>query len=543
MKEKLTGGRAIVQSLIKEGVETVFGLPGVQNDWLYNAFYDYRDKIKVIHTRHEQAAAYMALGYHLASGKNAVYNVVPGPGFLNSTAALATAYGLNAGVLSLVGQIPTKAQGKGWGVLHEIPDQLGIMKSLTKWAGKIESPSQAPCKISEAFHQLRTGRSGPVGLEVAMDVLEKEEEIDLENYKPLPVVVSSLSNEYGEEAARLIGKSKHPMIFVGGGAINAADEVEQLAEALQAPVFSYRTGKGILSGRHYLSHPLQSAHSLWKNADLVIGIGSQVRDPLLKWGTDADLKFISINIDASVHNRIIKPALSITSDASEALKVILRYLPKYNTGRLLRKKEMLALKAKWKKDTAFLEPQTTYLRIIREELPDEGIFVDELTQVGFASRMLWDCYQPRTYLCTGHMGTLGWGFPTALGAKVAKPAVPVVSVTGDGGFMFNVQELATAVQHKIGVIVLLFNNNVFGNVRSMQEKLYGNRVIATDLHNPDFVKLAKLFGANGVRVKSFRGFRNALRKAMNQSLPTVIEIPIENNIPSTDDFKSLPKMR
>ena len=169
--------------------------------------------------------------------------------------------------------------------------------------------------------------------------------------------------------------------------------------------------------------------------------------------------------------------------------------------------------------------------------------LDELTQVGFASRMIWESYLPRTYLSTGYMGTLGWGFATALGAKVAKPDVPVVSLTGDGGFMFNIQELATAVQHKIGVVVLLFNNNLYGNVRSMQEHLYDNRIIATDLHNPDFVKLAQLFGANGIRVNKPEDLRQALRESMYQSLPTIIEIPISKDIPSTDDFKALGKIR
>ncbi|MDZ7878638.1 MAG: thiamine pyrophosphate-binding protein [Saprospiraceae bacterium] len=550
--EKLTGGQAVVKSLIKQGVELVFGLPGVQNDWLYNAFYDYQDEIKVIHTRHEQGTAYMALGYYLASGKVGVYSVVPGPGFLNASAALATAYGLNAKVLCLVGQIPTKTQGKGWSVLHEINDQMGIMKSLTKWADSAKSPADAPLKIAEAFQQLQSGRPRPVGVEVAMDVLEKQE--DISNFGLLSPCKGQISdveqnpksntqNTLFEEAARLLSAAKNPMIFVGSGAMDAGKEVLALAEALQAPVFSYRTGKGIVSSRHYLGHTLQAGHALWKTADVVIGIGSQVREPLLKWGHDADLKFISLNIDESVHTKILTPSVSLTSDAAEGVSKILEFLPKYNVTRPSREAEMLALKAKWKSDTAYLEPQTTYLKILREELPDDGIIVDELTQVGFATRMIWDCYQPRTYLCTGHMGTLGWGFSTALGAKVAKPNVPVVSITGDGGFMFTMQELATAVQHRIGLVVLLFNNNAYGNVQSMQQNLYGNKVIASDLHNPDFVKMAKSFGANAVKVTSFAAFRKALKKAMGQDLPTIIEIPIDKNIPSTDDFKALGKVR
>ncbi len=540
---KLTGGQAVVRSLIKEGVDTIFGLPGVQNDWLYNAFYDYKDEIRVIHTRHEQGAGYMALGYNLASGKVGVCNIVPGPGFLNSSAALATAWGLNAKVLSLVGQIPMKAQGKGRGVLHEIPDQLAIQKQLTKWADRAISPSEVPSIMSQAFHQLQNGRPRPVGVEVSMDVLSKEEEIDFSNYKPATTIHKPVDEEYIDKAAQLIARAKKPLIFVSSGAMESSKEILQLAEYLQAPVFSYRTGKGIVSSRHYLSFPVPAAHDLWEEADVVIGIGSHVRMPLSKWGVDDKLTYISINIDETAHNRIVEPTLSITADATQATEALLELLPKYGNASSSRKQEMEAFRKSWNEKTAYLEPQSSILKIIREELPDDGILVDELTQVGFASRIVYDAYQPRTYLCTGHMGTLGWGFQTALGAKVAKPDVPVISVAGDGGFMFGIQELATAVQHKIGVIVLLFNNNRYGNVREMQENLYDNRVIATDLHNPDFVKLAHAFGANGVRVNNFEDMRKAIQDAKKESLPTIIEVPIGNGLPSTNRFKALPKIR
>ena len=540
---KLTGGQAVVRSLIKEGVDTIFGLPGVQNDWLYNALYDYRAEIRVIHTRHEQGAGYMALGYNLASGKVGVCNIVPGPGFLNSSAALATAWGLNAKVLSLVGQIPLKAQGKGRGVLHEIPNQLAIQQQLTKWANRITSPAEVPTMMQQAFHQLQNGRPRPVGIEVSMDVLSKEMDVDFSNYKKAKTQPTAVDELQIEKAAQLLAKAKNPLIFVSSGAMETGTTIQQLAEYLQAPVFAYRTGKGILSSRHYLSFPVPAAHALWQSADVIIGIGSHVRMPLSKWGVDKKLQFISINIDKTAHNRLIEPTLSVTADAKIAVEAILEQLPKISSPTPSKKSEMVAFRKAWNEKTAYLEPQTTILKTIREELPDEGILVDELTQVGFASRIVYDAYLPRTYLCTGFMGTLGWGFQTALGAKVAKPDVPVISVAGDGGFMFGVQELATAVQHKIGVILLLFNNNLYGNVRAMQENLYDNRVIATDLHNPDFVKMAHAFGANAVRVNNFEDMRKAIRDAKGESLPTVIEVPIGTDLPSTNRFKALPKVR
>lgn len=540
---ELTGGQAVVRSLIKEGVDTIFGLPGVQNDWLYNAFYDYRNEIRVIHTRHEQGAGYMALGYNLASGKVGVCNIVPGPGFLNSSASLATAWGLNAKVLSLVGQIPQKAQGKGRGVLHEIPDQLAIQRQLTKWANRATSPEEVPKIMSQAFHQLYNGRPRPVGVEISMDVLQGKGTVDFSNYQKVVTTYPALNEEAIDAAVTLIKNAKNPLIFVSSGAMEANAEVSELAEFLQAPTFAYRTGKGILSSRHYLSFPVPAAHGLWADCDLVIGIGSHVRMPLSKWGIDKNLKFISINIDETAHNRIVEPTLSITADSAQAVAALLKKLNKTTSSTPSRKTEMEAFRKVWNEKTAYLEPQSTILKTIREELPDEGILVDELTQVGFASRIVYDAYLPRTYLCTGFMGTLGWGFQTALGAKVAKPDVPVISVAGDGGFMFGVQELATAVQHKIGVILLLFNNNLYGNVREMQENLYGNRVIATDLHNPDFVKMAHAFGANGVRVNNYEDMRKAIQDAKGESLPTVIEVPIGTGLPSTNRFKALPKVR
>lgn len=542
MKSELTGGQATVRALIKAGVKTVYGLPGVQNDWLYNAFYDYRDEIKVIHTRHEQGAGYMALGHYLATGENAVYNIVPGPGFLNSCGALSTIWGLNAKVLCLVGQIPKKVQGKNLGVLHEIPDQMGIMERLTKWAAKVDAPTEAPQKISTAFNQLHSGRPRPVGIEVPMDVLSSKEEVDFSNFEIKPTQ-TLFSDSDIQNAVDLISNAKNPLVFVAGGAMHASKEVTAFVEHLQAPVFSYRTGKGIVASSHYLSYPVPAAHSLWKDCDLCIAIGSHARMPLMKWGQDDKLKFLSINIDSDAHDRMRKTDVKITGDSKEVLEALNAKLKSDSPARPSRKEEMEKFAENWKSETAYLQPQGDYLKIIREELPEDGIFVDELTQVGFASRILWETDHPRTYLCTGHMGTLGWGFQTALGAKASRPEATVISVAGDGGFMFGVQELATAVHHKLGVIVLLFNNNLYGNVRSMQEKLYDNKVIATDLTNPDFVKMAESFGAHAKRVNDLEEFRMAIREAKGRDLPTVIEIPVGNDWPSTNKFKALPKVR
>jgi acetolactate synthase-1/2/3 large subunit len=537
---KQTGGQAVVSALLNHNIHTLFGLPGVQNDWLYNALYDARDQIRTIHTRHEQGAGYMALGYSQATGENAVFNIVPGPGLLNATAALATAYGLNAPVLCLTGQIPSPQIGRGFGVLHEIPDQLAILRSLTKWAERINSPAEAPSLIAEAFRQLDSGRPRPVGLEVPMDVLAQTAEVSPS--PPLPAYHPPLDHDLIEKAAQALGQAKRPLIYVGGGAQNVSAEITQLAQDLQAPVVGYRTGMGVLDGRHYLSLHLIPSHELWRTADAVLLVGTHARIPLKDWGVDKNMTLIKIDVDPSSHALFAKPNIAITARAEAALPLLLERVAAYNSLRDSRAEELLAIKAEWAKRTAFLEPQLTYLQIIREELGEGGIFVDELTQVGFTSRITYPVYKPRTFISTGYMGTLGYGFPTGLGVKVAHPDKPVISVAGDGGFMFGVQELATAVQHRIGLVTILFNNNQYGNVQQMQKNLYDNRVIATDLHNPDFVKMAESFGAQAFRAHTPDQLRQAIRQGFTTDLPTLIEVPV-GDLPSVDRFRRLPRVR
>lgn len=538
---KLTGGEAIVKSLIAHGVETIFGLPGVQNDWFYNALYDEKDKIRVIHTRHEQGAAYMALGYAQSTGRVGVYNVVPGPGLLNTLAALSTAYATNDKVLCLTGQIASTSIGKGYGLLHEIPDQLGVLRSLTKWAERINAPAEAPALVAEAFRQSHSGRPRPVGLEAPPDVLAAKAEVALTPpvppSSPPPVDLDAI-----DEAARLLAAAKQPLIFVGSGAIDAAEAVRELAEVLQAPVIASRSGHGILSSRHPLSLRMPAAHVLWPTADVVLAIGSRLQVPLQNWGYDDDLKVIRIDIDPTEHQRIAKPAVAITARSQEAVPALVAAASKYAGVRASRQEELEALKAEIDERSAFLEPQMSYLKAIRAELPEDGFFVEEMTQVSYISRFALPVYHPRTFITCSYQGTLGWGFATALGVKVAHPDKAVISVNGDGGFLFTVQELATAVQHKINTVTLVFNDGAYGNVKRMQQQNYGGRVIASELQNPDFVKLAEAFGAQGLRAHTPDDLRRAIRRGLESDLPTVIEIPV-GEMPSPWPVSMLPRVR
>jgi acetolactate synthase I/II/III large subunit len=523
---RMTGGGALVEMLQRHGVDTIFALPGVQNDALFVAFYDAGEALRVIHTRHEQGAAYMAFGYARASGKIGVYAVVPGPGLLNTTAALATAYATNAPVLCISGQIASDQIGRGFGVLHEIPDQLGILRRLTKWAARIDHPTQTGKLVNEAFCQLHDGRPRPVGLEIPPDVLALETEVKLPAAEAPPPPTEP-DPELIDEAASLLAEAKKPLFFVGSGAVAAAAEVLAVAEMLQAPVVSFTGGKGIVSDRQYLAQPALAGHELWRETDVVLAVGTRLNQPQMRWGFDRDLKLIRIDIDPVEITRFQRPAIGLVADAKLALAALHRALERHNIRRSSRKDELEALKARTLANLAEkLGPQCAYLNVIRAELPDDGIYVEDLTQVGYVGRMAFPVYRPRTYIHSGYEGTLGFGFATALGAKVGRPDLPVVSVSGDGGFMYNVQELSTAVKHGIDIVAIVFADGAFGNVRRMQKEDYGNRLIGVDLENPQFPKMAESFGVAGVRTTTPDGLGRELAAALKRRGTTLIEVAV-----------------
>jgi acetolactate synthase I/II/III large subunit len=522
---RMTGGGALVEMLRRHGVDTLFALPGVQNDALFVALYDAGEAIRVIHTRHEQAAAYMAFGYARASGKPGAFAVVPGPGLLNTTAALATAYATNAAVLCISGQIPSDLIGRGFGLLHEIPDQLAILKGLTKWAARINHPSEAGKLVNEAFRQLSDGRPRPVALEMPLDVMAREYAVNLPPPEAAPAP-SEPDPDLIAQAAKALSEATAPLIYVGSGAMAAGAEILALAERLQAPVVTYTGGKGVVSDRHYLAQNLLAGHELWKSADVVLAIGTRLNQPQTRWGTDANLTLIRVDIDPVEITRIVRPAIGIVADAKDAAATLLAAVAG-GPARAARKAELEALKAKTAATIAErLGPQCEYLAALRDELPDDGIYVEDLTQVGYVGRLAFPVYRPRTYIHSGYQGTLGAGYATALGAKVAKPDVPVVSVSGDGGFMYNVQELSTAALFGIDAVAVVFADGAYGNVRRIQKQDYGNKLIATELQNPNFPKMAESYGIAGVKTTSPDGLRKELNAAFKRRGPSLIEVAV-----------------
>jgi acetolactate synthase-1/2/3 large subunit len=520
----MNAAEVTIKTMIANGLDTLYCLPGVQNDDFFDALVRAGKPLRPIHTRHEQAAAYMALGAALATGKPQAYCVVPGPGFLNTTAPLATAQSLCAPVLAISGQIYEQYIGKGIGFLHEIPDQLGIMRTLTKWAGHIEGPQDAAAKSRAAFDELLSGVPGPVGLECGWNMWRASAEVAFDD-TPAVRKTPPLDLDAIKAAAKVMAGAKRPIILVGGGAQGASAEVTRLSARLQAPVIAYRTGQGVIDARSPFSHRFPAGHTLWKDVDVVVGIGTRLQH-MLDWGRDDAMKVIHLDIDPKRIGRTCTPDIAIVADAAEGAAALLNELERTGSRPTDRTEEMLALRAQMDGEFARLAPQKAWIDAIRAELPEDGLLIEELTQISYASRLLYPVYRPRTYLSTGYQGTLGWGYPTALGAKAAMPDRAVVAVHGDGGFMFGVQELATAVAHNIGVVALVFNDNAYGNVKRIQEKVYEGRTIASDLVNPDFVKLAKSFGMRAERVATPEALRPALKAAIKADAPALIEIPV-----------------
>jgi acetolactate synthase-1/2/3 large subunit len=524
-----TGGEALVEALGRHDVEVVFGLPGVQIYSLFDALERAAPGIRVVCPRHEQAAAYMAFGYAKSTGRPGVYAVVPGPGVLNSTAALSSAYATSTAIVCLTGEVPSAFIGAGKGHLHELPDQLATLRTLTKWAARIDEPADAPTLVAEAFRRASSGRPRPVALEMPWDVLDRR--------APVPRGPGPQPGGDGDglldeaaiaRAARLVSEARQPMIMVGGGAVDASAEVLALAELLQAPVVSFRSGRGIVSSDHHLGFSCAEGFECWPQTDLLVGIGSRLELQWFRWPAQQRVPtIVDIDIDAEQPARV-GAREALVGDARAATAALTAAVRELGVERPSRRAAFEQLKAAKREEIKRVRPHVEYLAAIREVLPRDGFFVEELCQAGFASYFAFPVYAPRTYVTAGAQGTLGFGFQTALGVKVGNPDRKVVSITGDGGFQFGLAELATAAQYGLDVVTVLFNNNAYGNVLADQRRLFEGRVLGAKLRNPDFVRLATSYDLDAVRVGTPNALRAALERALDAARPALIEVTLDS---------------
>ena len=478
----------------------------------------------------------MADGYARASGKEGVCVVVPGPGLLNASAAIGTAYSASSPVLVLTGQINKDFIGIEGGELHEIHDQIDVIKPITKSAERVLDASQVSGAVDRAFYALRTGRPRPVEIEIPPDTLE--EKFDDSDYKINNQEYPLLYPEEEKllEAAKLLSESKKTIVLVGGGVISsgASDSLTKLVDYIQSPVFTTQSGKGAFSDKHPLSmgstgFGTKSLSEITRGYDVVLAVGTRFHGV----GLEDGVKLIHIDVDSEEIGRNYPATVGVNSDAKVALDLLYPIIESRISRKASRHEEVRRHREKSSIAFNSVEPQASFLKAIRNSVPDNGIVVQGVTQIGYYARVYYDAYEPRSYITSNYFGNLGYVFPTALGAKVACPNKAVVAISGDGGFLFNSQELATAVKYGINAVVLVFNDNAYGNVKRDQSNLFSGSVIGSDLLNPDFVKLAESYGAMGIRVSNAEELEKELGRVLeidrnnpSEAKPVLIEIPV-----------------
>jgi acetolactate synthase-1/2/3 large subunit len=520
----MTGGEALVRSLYAEGVRVVFGLPGVQ---LYGVMAALRDesRIRFVNTRHEQATSFMADGYARAGGTVGTALVVPGPGLLNAMSGLSTAYSASSPVLMLSGQIPRDSIGRDIGLLHEVNDQLECIRPVTKWRRRVLQVADVPAAVREAFVQLRSGRPRPVEIEMPPETMEDEGLVEL--LPPAEATRQVAASRDLDRAAELLLASRAPLIYAGGGVhlSGAHDALAQVAEHLQAGVAQSAEGKGAVSDHNTLS----LGAAFWRNsalrahvheADVVLAVGSRLAGVSFKPGT----RIIQLDADEQEIGRSHKDTLGLVGDARATLEALLERLRAASAPRPSRKAEHEALRAKMSAENT-MEPNASIIKSLRAGAPENTILVAGMTQIGYYSRPFWPVYEPRTYLSSSYSGNLGYAYPVALGAKVARPDRPVVSISGDGGFLFNAQELSTAARHGINVVAVVFNDSSYGNVARDLDESWGGQYGA-ELQNPDFMKLADAYGVVGMRAKEPTEVGRLVREAIEKDRPVLVEVPV-----------------
>ncbi|MBU2540590.1 MAG: biosynthetic-type acetolactate synthase large subunit [Candidatus Omnitrophica bacterium] len=533
--KKMTGAQILIEALKKENVEVIFGYPGGSVLPLFDVLYD--APIKFILTRHEQAAAHAADGYARATGKVGVCIVTSGPGATNLTTGLATAFMDSVPVVAITGQVKTHLIGND---AFQEADITGITRPITKHNYLIKDVTHLSRTVREAFYIASSGRPGPVVIDMPSDVQTAKGEFswkpqaDIRGYKPTYV------GHRGQikKAARLIEKSKRPVLYVGGGVIisGASDALGELAERLQIPVTTTLMGMGAFDMNHELSlgmlgmHGTAYANHAIMESDLIIAVGARFDDRVTgridMFAPHA--KVIHIDIDPTSISKNINVDIPIVGDAKNNLGQLLEVIKNADTKDWLKKIKEWKKKypLTYKKDDDKLRPQYVIEEIYRAT-KGKAIITTEVGQNQMWAAQWYKYSQPRTFISSGGLGTMGYGFPAAIGAKIGCPGKTVFDIAGDGSIQMNIQELATAVENKVAVKVAILNNGFLGMVRQWQELFFKKRYSYTHMVNPDFVKLAESYGALGICIKKKAQVRPAIKKAIATKGVVFLDFQIE----------------
>ena len=525
--KRMTGGRAVAAALKVEGIEHVFGIVGTHDCPLFDGIRD-EPSIRAVTVRHEQGASLMAAGYARASGKVAACFVVPGPGLTNALTGMGMAHSESAPMLVFGGQNAYAQLEREGGHFHELANSVNVARSVCGYATRASEPNDIPKVVREAMRAMRCQRPRPAYIEVPLNVQSSEADVALlpaETYARPAGDATKIA-----EAAEALKSAKRPFIFAGGG-VESAEATPQLlrvADSLGAPVVTSVFGRGAISDRHPLAlgdgwGRLNLYDELLAQADMVLVIGSRI-DVVsdVNVGARFPQRIVQVDIDPLVLGQRRPVEVGIVGDAKAVLDALARKLGSkaqacwFDVEDFRRRKHATLLQ--------HCGPVLTLIEDLRAAMPEDTIFVDDLTLVGYWMPLLMDTDQPRTLIHPGTYGTLGYSLPAAIGAKLACARQPVVSISGDGGFLFTMQELATARALNLDLIALVFNDNGFGAIRTYQDRMFGGRQIGAELVNPDFVKLGEAFGANSVRVDA-KDVGAAVRRAHESGGLWLIEVP------------------
>ncbi len=560
---KLTGSQILLECLQKEDVDTVFGYPGGAVINIYDDLMD--SPIRHILTRHEQAAVHAADGYARSTGKVGVVIATSGPGATNTVTGIATAYMDSIPLVVITGQVPTPLIGND---AFQEADMIGISRPITKHNYLVRDVRELATIVKKAFFIARTGRPGPVLIDLPKDVqvasaqFAYPETVELMGYKPT----------YGgnarqiEKAAKMIREARKPLLYVGGGAVlaDAAEELRELAELIQAPLTTTLMAKSVFPTRHPLCLGLLGMHGTYyanmavTESDLLIAVGARFDDRVTgKIATFApQAKIIHVDIDPTSIKKNVRVDLPIVGDLQDVLRKLtatLRADPQDLAPVVQASQPWRDQTAEWKKShpmaykhsKTVIKPQFV-IEKIRELTNDDAIVTTEVGQHQMWTAQFFDFVQPRTFLTSGGLGTMGFGLPAALGAQVAFPARQVIDISGDGSFQMNSQELATLVQYRLPVKIAILNNNFLGMVRQWQEMFFNRRYSQTCMELPiDFVKLAEAYGATGLRAEKPDEVEPLIRKALATPGPVIMEFKVareENVMPMVPPASGLNEM-
>ena len=536
---KMSGSKALLEGLWNEGTRVVFGLPGGAIMPVYDAFLD--SEIRHILARHEQSAAHMADGYARASGKPGICMATSGPGATNLVTGIATAFADSSPIIAITGQVATPTIGKD---AFQECDTVGIVTPITKYAFQPMQSQEIPAIVKKAFKIASTGRPGPVLIDLPRDVqinvdnMSFPKKVDIRGYNPhiTPHPVQT------KKAADLLMNSNKPMIWSGGGIIisNATPQLREIAELLMAPVVTSLIGKGGFPENHPLSlgpigmHGRPEANKAICEADCILAVGVRFSDRSTgrfdEFAKDAHI--IHIDIDPAELGKNKKVKLPIVADVGIALKSLIASLKRkiVKRDKTLWSKRLQEIKSQIREGDFGSSNELYQPKIVqkmRELLPSNGILTTEVGKNQMWGELYYQAIEPRTWITSTGLGTMGFGFPAAIGAKVAKPEVPVVDLAGDGSFRMTENSLSTCIEEDIPVTVVILNNSTLGMVEQWQRLFYNGRYSGVKLGNtPDFVKLVEAYGAQGLRAQSIKEFEKAFKEAINSEVTTVIDCPV-----------------